>query len=335
MLLTIVLSAAGIYLSSFHTVAALLCFFAAIWLLPLKLTRYTLSVKSISAILLFLLIAREQVYQQNTDNGLMTVTFIDVGQGDSTLIQFPDGKTMLIDAGTADNSGAVSNVLKEKHINTIDYLVGTHPHADHIGGMPAIIRSFNVKQYIQPDMNGFSLENNYFADMLNKALNQAGINVISAAYGYEISSGDNWTAEVLSPRENAVFEDLNDYSLIIKVTYGKTAFLFTGDAGYNAELEILDEDLSCDVLKVGHHGSFGSTCTAFLVQTDPSIGVISVGKNNENNLPNDYVLQRLTEEGVKILRTDESGTIVIQSDGSSVKVINRQICDIFHICVMR
>lgn len=321
MLLTIGLAAAGIYFSASNTVAALICFFAAVWLVPLKLTRYILTVKSIAAILLFLLIAKEQIYHQSSDNGLMTVTFIDVGQGDSTLIQFPDGKTMLIDAGTADYSASVANTLKDNHIHTIDYLVGTHPHADHIGGMPAIISAFTVKTYIQPEMSGFIQENNYFADRLTAALKQAGIQAFTASYGDQIASGDGWTAEVLSPRKNAVFEDLNDYSLIIKVTYGKTAFMFTGDAGYNAELEIMDEDLSCDVLKVGHHGSFGSTCTAFLAQTDPSIGVISVGKNNENNLPNDYVLQRLTEEGIRILRTDESGTIVIQSDGNEVKVI--------------
>lgn len=319
MLATIGLVAAGIYFSTSNTLAALICFFAAVWLLPLKMNRYNLTVKSIAAIILFLLIAKEQVYHRD-NNGLMTVTYIDVGQGDSTLIQFPDGKTMLIDAGTADYSATVANTLKENHIHTIDYLVGTHPHSDHIGGMPAIISQFNVKEYIQPNMNGYGLENNYFADKLNTALKQAGIGVITASYGYEIASGDSWAAEVLSPRENAVFEDLNDYSLIIKVTYGKTAFMFTGDAGYTAELELLNEDLSCDVLKVGHHGSFGSTCTAFLSETDPSIGVISVGKDNENNLPNEYVLQRLTEEGVRILRTDESGTIVIQSDGNAIDV---------------
>lgn len=319
MLATIGLVAAGIYFSTSNTLAALICFFAAVWLLPLKMNRYNLTVKSIAAIILFLLIAKEQVYHRD-NNGLMTVTYIDVGQGDSTLIQFPDGKTMLIDAGTADYSATVANTLKENHIHTIDYLVGTHPHSDHIGGMPAIISQFNVKEYIQPNMNGYGLENNYFADKLNTALKQAGIGVITASYGYEIASGDSWAAEVLSPRENAVFEDLNDYSLIIKVTYGKTAFMFTGDAGYTAELELLNEDLSCDVLKVGHHGSFGSTCTSFLSETDPSIGVISVGKDNENNLPNEYVLQRLTEEGVRILRTDESGTIVIQSDGNAIDV---------------
>ena len=322
MLATIGMVASGIYFSTTNTLAALMCFFAAVWLLPLKMNRYNLMVKSIAAIVLFLLIAKQQVYHRENNNGLMTVSYIDVGQGDSTLIQLPDGKTMLIDAGTADFSNVVATILKDKQIHTIDYLVGTHPHSDHIGGMPAIITQFNVKEYIQPNMNGFSLENNYFADKLNTALKQAGIQVITASYGYMIASGENWTAEVLSPRDNAVFEELNDYSLIIKVTYGKTAFMFTGDAGYTAELELLNEDLSCDVLKVGHHGSFGSTCTAFLSETDPSIGVISVGKDNENNLPNDYVLQRLTEEGVRILRTDESGTIVIQSDGNTVNVIN-------------
>ena len=321
MLATIVLVAFGLYISSVNTLLALLCFFAAVWLLPLKLSRYILAFKSIAAIILFILIAEEQVYSREANTGIMTVTFIDVRQGDSTLIRTPDRKTILIDAGTAESANAVAAVLNDYQIHTIDHLVGTHPHADHIGGMPDLIHRFAVKEYIQPETGSFSLEENYYADKVNTALQSAHIPVISASYGYVIDSGENWSAEVLSPHAGASFEDLNDYSLIIRLTYGKTSFLFTGDAGYTAELELLDEDLQCDVLKVGHHGSFGSTCTAFLAETEPEIGVISVGKDNENNLPNDYVLQRLTEEGVRILRTDENGTIVIHSDGRSVKVI--------------
>ena len=321
MIITIALIAAGAYFSSHNTAAAILCYFFAVWVFPMKLTSYILTLKSIMAILLVIFAAKDRLFNNNSPAEQITVTFIDVGQGDSTLIQLPDNEVILIDAGTQDNSGTVSRILKDRHISEIDHLIGTHPHADHIGGLADIIYEFKVKEYIQPDTGSFNVPENYTLQRLNTALTKKHISVRNAVYGDIIAEGDNWTAEVLSPRKDAVFEDLNDYSLIIKVRYGKTAFLFTGDAGYLAELELLNEDISCDVLKVGHHGSFGSSSTAFLAETSPSIGVISVGKDNDSNLPNDYVLQRLTEEGIQVLRTDELGTITIVSDGHSCEVL--------------
>ena len=320
MLATILLVIAGTYLSSINVTAALLCYFAALWCLPLSLSMYVLGLKALASIVLIILIANERIYHPTDDNGTLTVTFIDVGQGDCTLIELPDSSTMLIDGGTSDYGETVMKALQSRSIRKIDYMIGTHPHADHIGGLPAVASVFKVSKYIEPVLNNIGMPDTYCVKHLSDVLKQKRIPTIAASYGDIIASGSNWSVEVLSPRKDAVFEDMNDYSLILKVTYGETAFLLTGDAGYTAELEILDENLRSDVLKVGHHGSFGSTCTAFLKETEPSIAVISVGKENDNNLPNEYVLERLREEGIRILRTDESGSIEINSDGRRISV---------------
>ena len=320
MLATILLVIAGTYLSSVNITAALLCYFAAVWCLPLSLSMYVLGLKAFASIVLVILIANERIYNPNDDTGILSVTFIDVGQGDSTLIELPDHSTILIDGGTSDYGPAVVKTLQSRNIKTIDCMIGTHPHADHIDGLPEIVSNFKVSQYIEPVLNNIDMPDTYCVKHLSNVLNQKRIPTISASYGDIIASGSNWSVQVLSPRKDAVFEDMNDYSLIIRLTYGDTAFLFTGDAGYTAELEILHEDLRCNVLKVGHHGSFGSTCSAFLKETEPSVAVISVGKDNDNKLPNDYVIERLREEGVQIIRTDESGTITITSDGRRISI---------------
>ena len=324
MILTILLFAAGTWLSTFNTPAAILCYFFAVWCIPLDRSLSTFTVKSIAAILLIIFAAKDRLFSQPQNDNNLSVTFIDVGQGDSTLIKLPDHEVILIDAGTRESAGEVIKTLKEQNIVSIDYLIGTHPHADHIGGIPAVLKEFNVISFIEPAMGDFSLPESYSAEQVYSGLKQRGIRIKTAVKDDIIAEGDNWKVQVLSPSAAAKFDDLNDYSLIIKVSFGKTAFLFTGDAGYPAELEILNEDLACDVLKVGHHGSFGSTCAAFLAEADPSIGVISVGKENKNNLPNDYILQRLSEEGIQILRTDESGSITIVSDGSQIRVLTEK-----------
>ena len=322
MLAAILLVIVGTYLSTTNVTAALICYLAAVWCLPLSLSMYVLAVKALASIVLVILIANERIYHPKEDSGTLTVTFIDVGQGDSTLIELPDNTVMLIDGGTSDYGQTVVKTLQIRNIKKIDYMIGTHPHADHIGGLPEVTASFNVTQYIEPLLNGIAVPDTYCVKHLSSVLNQKRIPVISASYGDVIASGGNWNVQVLSPRKDALFEDMNDYSLIIRISYGETAFLFTGDAGYSAELEILDENLRCDVLKVGHHGSFGSTCSAFLKEAEPSVAVISVGKDNENKLPNDYVVDRLREEGIRILRTDESGNITITSDGRKIEIEN-------------
>ena len=298
--------------------------YAAIWLIPLGRKRSVIAGKALLSILLFVLAAKVQINRTDKETSILTVSYLDVGQGDSTLIELPDGETVLIDGGTYEYGSTVVNELKLRGINTVDYMIATHPHADHIGGLPAVIDVVNVKAFYEPDTGEAPLPENAGIGILQKKLQARGIPVHVITAGSIITEGDSWCLEVLSPSEGASFEDLNDYSLILRLTYGSTAFLFTADAGYTAELEILNEDISCDVLKVGHHGSFGSTCTAFLEAADPNIAVISVGKDNEHGLPNDYVLERLEEKGITVLRTDESGTVRIESDGTSVQAVSRQ-----------
>lgn len=318
MVLTILALVAAAAVRNTGILICFLCVYAAIWLFPVRSNRTVFAVKGILSILLAVLIAGAQLKNRNADNEIMAVHFLDVGQGDSTLIVLPDGKTVLIDGGTQDAAEAVIHELNRFGVTRIDCLIGTHPHADHVGSFPVLMEKLQIANYIIPDVGDFDLSGNALHRIVSDAAKQNDIPVCEVSAGMTLLEKDDYSLRVLSPRENAGFEDLNDFSLILKLNYKETAFLFPGDAGYTAELEILDEDLSCDVLKVGHHGSFGSTCAAFLEAADPEIAVISVGKDNEHNLPNDYVLECLDEKGITLFRTDEDKTVSIYSDGFHV-----------------
>ena len=292
---------------------------AAVLLYPSH-SKHSLLIKALILLLLAGFLFCRNRNENTSASEKLIVSFLDVGQGDSILIEAPDGKAFLIDAGTRDSGSSVVSAIKSAGIQSIDYMIETHPHADHIGGFPEVIRSFSIKSYIKPYINDFDVPQYPGLTHLKQTLKDHSIPVREVSAGDTIVETDDYCLSVLSPSSDAVFDDLNDYSLILKLTYGKTSFLFTGDAGYMAELELLDQNIRTDVLKVGHHGSFGSTCTAFLEETDPDIAIISVGKNNENNHPNQYVLDRLDERGIPVYRTDASGTITVISDGNSVSV---------------
>lgn len=242
----------------------------------------------------------------------LSAHFIDVGQADSTLVKLANGETMLIDAG--DNKTGIDAVayIKNAGIKRIDYLVATHPHADHIGGMSDVIKQFDIGRIYMPDA---AANTKTFSDMLD-AIEEKNIPVTKAAAGVNIFSFDNMSADIIAPNSEK-YDDLNNYSAVVRLTYGDTAFLFMGDAETLSENEITAE-VKADVIKIGHHGSDTSTGKNFIMRVSPRVAVISVGEGNSYGHPKKSVLDRLNANSIKIFRTDTDGTIVVGSDGKSI-----------------
>jgi len=244
----------------------------------------------------------------------LKVHFIDVGQADSILIQLPNEQTMLIDGGNSVNAKTIMGYIHSHNITSIDYLVATHPHADHIGGLPAIIDSMDIQNVYMPRKN----HDTQTFERLLESIEKKGLQINEVKAGVSVLSIPGLEIDVVAPlREN--YRKLNDYSAVIKITFLSTAFLFMGDAEALSEGEIT-ADVSADVLKVGHHGSDTSTSTTFLSRVSPSYAVILVGKGNSFRHPDDVILSRLNDAGADVYRTDLQGTIVFTSDGENIAV---------------
>ncbi|MEA4972528.1 hypothetical protein SDC9_71827 [bioreactor metagenome] len=245
---------------------------------------------------------------------LMRVSYIDVGQGDSEFIELPNGKTMLIDAGPNEAGSKVVEYIKSLGYTSIDYVVATHPHEDHIGGMDDVINAFDIGDIYMPKV---SADTKTYEDLLD-AISAKNLIIYTAHAGVSVIGDDGLSVNMLAPVSDS-YDDLNNYSAVIRIVYGDTSFLFTGDAENISESEITD-DVKADVLKVGHHGSDTSTSDDFLAKVNPSIAVISCGKDNKYGHPTESTVQKLKDKGVQVLRTDEVGTIVISTDGSNLKM---------------
>jgi len=250
-------------------------------------------------------------------SGTLQVHFIDVGQADCILIEAPSGKTMLIDAGNNEDAGTVTSYIEKQKISKLDIVVGTHPHEDHIGGLDAVIDAFKIGQVIMPSKTHTT---ETFKDVLGAVKNK-GLKITPAKTGVKLNLGDGVTAVVLAPN-GSDYEDLNNYSAVIRIAFGSTSFLFTGDVGEMSESEMLRNvsmyALGSTVLKVGHHGSSDATSEPFLDLVDPTYATICVGKGNDYDHPAQETLEKLKNRGVKVFRTDLDGTIVAVSDGSEV-----------------
>lgn len=264
--------------------------------------------------------AKENTQQAGTTglqnrNDTLKVHFLDVGQGDSILVQFPNGKNMLVDAGKNDSASTITNYLKNNGVEKIDYLIGTHPHEDHIGSLDAVIKDFEIGEVWMPKA---TTNTKTFRDILTAVKNK-GLQINTAKAGVSMLEDGNLSVKVLAPC-GTTYEDLNNYSAVIKVKYGDIAFLLTGDAEELSEKEILASgaDLRAQVLKVGHHGSNSSTSPEFLKSVNPKYAVISVGAGNDYHHPHQVTLNKLQKAGVTVLRTDERGTIVFTTDGREV-----------------
>jgi len=273
------------------------------------------------------------------DAGKLRVTAIDVGQGDSTLIQTPEGRTILIDGGgTSDETDAdasdvgvkiVVPFLSYLGINKLDVLVLTHPHGDHVGGLAAVLRAQEVGTIL--DGTTLPYPSPAYAQFL-ALLRHKGIPCARAVRGMALDMGDGVTLRVLNPPPSPAFgtaaaygtgtDDaaINNYSASFLVQYGRTRFVLTGDAETEAEGAMLDAhaDLACDVLKAGHHGSRNATGDDWLSRLQPRLAVISCGRHNRFGHPAPSTLARLDARGIQTFRTDQQGAITFISDGRTV-----------------
>lgn len=248
-----------------------------------------------------------------TPDGTLTVTFLDVGQGDAAVLQC-DGHAMMIDGGKAEESSYIYAWLRQHQLSTLDVLVATHADADHIGGLPGALNYAKVGTAYCPVTTGTTQT---FENFL-KYLKAQGKSITVPTAGQQFSLGEA-NVTILGPIHSA--EDSNNSSIVLKVQFGATSFLFTGDAEREEEQDLLNSgaDLQSTVLKVGHHGSDTSTSYPFLRAVAPQYAVISVGAGNSYGHPTEEVLSRLRDAGVTTYRTDMQGEITAVSDGQTVR----------------
>lgn len=246
------------------------------------------------------------------------VYFIDVGEADSILINSND-EFMIIDGGNNNDGKLVVGYLQSLGVKKIKYVVGTHPHEDHIGGLDDVISSFDIEHILIPDV---ITTTRTFEDLLD-AIEKKNMSFEVPKIGDKLSLG-NSTLEVIYTGTDT--SDLNNTSIVLRMVYKDTSFLFTGDATDVSEKIILKSNLNIksDVLKVGHHGSKYSSTEAFLKKVCPKYAVISVGKNNKYGHPGSNTLSKLEDLNVVIHRTDEEGTIIASSDGKNISFTNEK-----------
>lgn len=250
----------------------------------------------------------------SSGSSCLTVHFLNVGQGDSEFIELPDGKTMLIDAGESEYADAIVSYIKGLGYKKIDYLVATHPHADHIGGMVKVVQSFSIGSVYMP----YAATTTQTYSSLLTAIKSAGLTITTAKSGVNIFNSDGLTADIIAP-VGTNYDDLNNYSAVIKLSYKNNCFLFMGDAEELSEKEITTS-VKADVLKVGHHGSDSSTGQTFLNKVAPKYAVISVGAGNDYGHPAQTTLDKLSGIRATIYRTDKNGTVIIKSNGTDITV---------------
>lgn len=242
----------------------------------------------------------------------LQVHYIDVGQGDATLITC-DGSSMLIDAGDNDKGTAVQLYLEKQNISSLDYVIGTHPDSDHIGGLDVIITKFNCGTILLTDEEKDTAT---FRDV-KSAIDYRGYKKTSPAVGTEYALGSA-KFTILAPQ--SLEKDSNENSIAVLLQHGSNRFYFEGDAGEKEEASILSAgiDISANVYKAGHHGSKTSTSDSLLNTVDPAYAVISAGEGNSYGHPNAETLNKFRDKGIQVFRTDEQGSIIAASDGENI-----------------
>ncbi len=255
------------------------------------------------------------------ENAEGKVHFIDVGQGDSIFIE-TSGKTILIDAGEREYGEKVTEYISALGVSKIDIVIGTHPHSDHIGGLPKVLESLDIGMVILPKLPTEMVPATKTYEQLLTVIANKQIRTVMAAddlrFEWSDSSGGKLTFEILGPLSDK-YTDLNNFSVVSKLTYKDVSFLLTGDAEKAAEEDMLyyDKDVSATVLKMGHHGSSGASSAAFLREVSPLAAVIQCGEGNSYGHPHDEALKRIGKYTERIYRTDERGTVVVYTDGAT------------------
>lgn len=247
--------------------------------------------------------------------GELTIHFIDVGQADAAVI-LCGGQVMMIDGGNAEDSSLIYSYLRNTlGVSHIDYMIATHPHEDHIGGLSGALNACSVGMVFSPVTQ---YESKVF-ESLDKYTQKQGKRLTVPAVGETLKMGE---AEVQFLSPGRQYADINDMSIVVRLTFGQTSFLFTGDAEWDAEHDLIESgyELSSTLLKVGHHGSSSSSSYVFLREVMPQYAVISVGTGNSYGHPAESALSRLRDAGASIYRTDQNGHIVVVSDGRELKV---------------
>jgi competence protein ComEC len=245
--------------------------------------------------------------------GELKVSFIDVGQADSILLQQGD-KFMLIDAGNNGDIQTVKDYLTSQGVKELQYFIGTHKDEDHIGGADGVINSFKVGKVYFPKQTATTQT---YKDFVTAVKNK-GLSLTVPKVGEQFKLGEA-AVTVLAPN-SLEYEDSNDYSIVVKVTFGSTSFLLSGDAEARSEKELVasGKDLSATLLKVGHHGSLTSTSQAFLDKVNPKFAIISAGVGNKYGHPAQEIMDKLKAKGIKVFRTDEQKTIIATSNGKEI-----------------
>lgn len=246
---------------------------------------------------------------------LMYVHYINVDQGDAILIQV-NNKNLLIDSGPKSHKKQLVKFLNDLNISKLDYVIATHPHEDHIGNMNTVLNSYKVQSFYAPKVYSYTKSFEQMIDSLKS--NNLKINPIKRGCN-TINLGFKTNVEVFSPITDT-YDNENNYSPVIKISFGNNSFLFTGDAEKEIEdkLILLNDDLKADILKVSHHGSSSSTSDSFLNRVSPKYAIISVGKNNIYDHPNDTIISKLNTYNIDILRTDIQNNITLISDGTNI-----------------
>lgn len=250
------------------------------------------------------------------DNGQLEVSVINVGQGDAIFIKTPDNKNILIDSGSREDKDKLYEFLKSKNIKNIDLLVGTHPHEDHIGNMASVIRDYTIGQVYMPKVTHTTKT---FKNVM-EAIKEKSVSLKAPSVGDTLDF-NGAIFKILAPNSGK-YKDINNYSIVMKLTYKNNSFLFMGDAEKESEKEIIKkgETLKADVIKLGHHGSSTSNTKEFIEKVNPKYAVASCGKNNEYGHPHKEVVKLLGNLNIKLYKTYESGTVTFTSNGSNITV---------------
>lgn len=256
---------------------------------------------------------------ETNNKSSLEVSIIDVGQGDSALIKTPGNKYVLVDAASKTDKDKLFNYLKTQNISSFYAVVGTHPHEDHIGNLDDVINSYQVDKVYLPKVTS----NTKAFENLMEAIKKKNLKINTAKGGVDFEI-DGVKFSFLSPN-NTSYEEVNNYSSALKITYNNTSFLLMGDAEKLSENEILAKgyNLKADVIKLGHHGSYSSSGSSFIKAVNPKYAAISCGKANDYGHPHKETLDLMKKLNIDVYRTDLMGTISFISDGNIVKLVKK------------